>query len=143
MKIHARCLFLLFLAIGSPSGCSWLAGGSVVESATVVYTKGSKKHTAAAQIPVPAAAVFSAIVRLLDEKPDIIIDSRNDQAFLVEVSRGTRSLTGQVTSLGADHSLLYVWVDAGESGLTGEAIAISVVEQVCDELGVSYELVNY
>jgi len=134
---------MLCLAIGLPSGCSWLAGGSVVDSATIIYTRGAKKHTAAVQIPVAAAEVFSTVVRLLDEKPDVTIDSRNDKAFLVEVSRGTRSLTGQVTTLGADHSLLYIWADAGESGLTGEAIALSVLEQICDELGVDYELIHY
>ena len=138
-----RFLLVLFLVIGLPSGCSWLAGGSVVESATVVYTKGSKKHTAAVQIPVPAADVFAAMVCILKDKPGVSVDNRNDKAFLVEVSKGSESLTGQVTSLGADHSLLYVWADAGESGLTGEDLAISVVERVCDELGVEYELVNY
>ena len=138
-----RFLLMICLVIGLPSGCSWLAGGNVVDSATVVYTKGSKKHTAAVQIPVTASEVFSAIARLLERNPDITIDNRNDQAFLIEVSQGSRSLTGQVSSLGIDHSLLYVWADAGESGLTGEDLAISVVERVCDELGVVYELVHY
>ena len=120
-----------------------LPAGQVVESATVVYTAGSKKHTAAVQVPVAAPEVFASIVHLLEEKPDIVVENRNDKAFLIEVSKGSRSLTGQVTSLGIDHSLLYVWADAGSSGLTGEELAIDVVELVCDELGVEYELVNY
>ena len=65
------------------------------------------------------------------------------KAFLIEVSRGSRSLTGQATPLGANRSLLYVWVDAGNSGLTGEELATTVVEVVCDNLGVDYELVSY
>lgn len=124
-------------------GCASLPGGQVVESAIVVYTAGSKNHTAAAQIPVAAADVFASLVNAIKDKPDIVIENLNDEAFLIEVARGSRSLTGQVTPLGANRSLLYVWVDAGDSGLTGEELAISVVEIVCDDLGVNYELVKY
>ena len=80
---------------------------------------------------------------MIDEKPEWLIENRNDRAFLIEVSRGSRGLTGQVTNLGPDRSLLYVWVDAGDSGVTGEELATTVVEVVCDELGVEYDLVNY
>ena len=120
-----------------------LPGGKVVESAAVIYTAGSKKHTAAVQVPVDASKVFATIVRLLEQKPDYVIENRNDEAFLIEVAKGAKSMTGQVTSLGSNRSLLYVWADAGESGLTGEELATSVVEVVCDELGVEYELVHY
>ena len=124
-------------------GCSALPGGQVVESALVVHTSGAKKHTAAVQIPLAAEEVFATIVRLIEEKPDNIIESRNDKAFLIEIEDDGRSMTGQVTRLGPDRSLLYVWVDAGNTGLTGQELATDVVEVVCDELGVKYELVNY
>ncbi len=132
-----------FLTVSTLSGCIFLPGGTVVESALVVHTAGSKKHTAAVQVPVAASEVFATIVRLIEDKPDWQIENRNDKAFLIEVAKGSRSLTGQVTDLGAGRSLLYVWADAGESGVTGEEMATSVVEIVCDELGVKYELVNY
>ena len=120
-----------------------LPGGQVVESATVVYTAGAKKHTAAVQISLPATEVYATIVRLIEEKPDNIIENRNDKAFLIEIEESGRSITGQVTSLGPDRSLLYVWVDAGNTGLTGQELATDIVEIVCNELGVKYELVNY
>ena len=125
------------------NGCAALPGGQVVESAVVVHTAGAKKHTAAVQVPVAASEVYATIVRLVDEKPDLQIEHRNDKAFLIEVAKGSRSMTGQVTDLGAGRSLLYVWADAGESGLTGEELATATVEIVCNELGVKYELVNY
>ena len=125
------------------SGCSLLPGGQVVESATVVYTAGAKKHTAAAQIPVDAATVFSTLIRIVEERSTAVVDNRNDDAFLIEVTSEGRNFTGQASSLDATHSLLYVWVDAGDSGESGEQLAISVVEIVCDALGVEYELVNY
>ena len=132
--LGAICLF---------AACSLLPGGQVTDSATVVYSAGAKKHTAAVQVPVAAPEVYASNVRLLEEKDGLDFQSRNDKAMLIEVEKGSRSLTGQVTDLGADRSLLYVWADAGESGITGEELAISVVELVCDELGVKYELVNY
>jgi len=145
MKYGLRQLFVLtalFIFV-SLSACAWLAGGSVVESALVVHTAGSKKHTAAAQIPVAAPEVFAALIQLVEDSPDHLVESRNDKAFLIEVTKGSQSLTGQVTSLGANKSLLYVWADAGESGRTGEELATSVVQLVCDELGVEHELVHY
>ena len=135
--------FALLGAICLFAACSLLPGGKVTDSATVVYSVGAKKHTAAVQVPVAAPEVYASIVRLLEEEKDLDFQSRNDKAMLIEVEKGSRSLTGQVTDLGADRSLLYVWADAGESGETGEELAISVVELVCDELGVKYELVNY
>ena len=135
-------LSALFL-IASLGACAWLPGGNVVESALLVHTAGSKKHTAAVQIPIAATEVFAAVIRLVEEKPDLLIENRNDKAFLIEVAKDSRSMTGQVTSLGADRSLLYVWADAGDSGITGEELATSMVELVCNELGVEYELVNY
>ncbi len=131
------------LSVSTLSGCIFLPGGTVVDSALVVHTAGSKKHTAAVQVPVAASEVFATIVRLIEDKPEWQIENRNDKAFLIEVIKGSRSLTGQVTDLGAGCSLLYVWADAGESGVTGEELATSMVELVCDELGVKYERVNY
>jgi hypothetical protein len=141
-SLHLSC-FVALLMIAGTSGCSLLPGGKVVESATVVYTVGNKKHTAAAQIPVPASTVFSALVKLINESTDVVVVNRNDEAYLLEVTSEGRSFTGQTSSLDATHSLLYVWVDAGNSGQSGEQLAITVVELVCDALGVKYELVHY
>jgi hypothetical protein len=139
----SRNILALIGAIWLFAACSSLPGGQAYESATVVYSAGSKKHTAAVQVSIAAPDVYASIVRLLEARQDLDFQSRNDKAMLIEVEKGSRSLTGQVTKLGPDRSLLYVWADAGESGITGEELAISVVELVCDELGVKYELVNY
>ena len=136
-------MLVLFPATCILAGCSLLPGGQAIESAKVVYSAGSKQHTAAVQIPIPASEVYAVFVRLLVSESGLEFESRNDQAFLIEVAQDGKNLTGQVTKLGAEASLLYVWADAGESGITGQELAISVVERVCDELGVEYELVNY
>ncbi len=142
-KLQQLIVLSAFFVIAALGGCSWLAGGQVVESALVVHTSGSKKHTAAVQIPLAAPEVYATIVRLVEDNPDHNIEDRNDKAFLIEIEDSGRSMTGQVTKLGPDRSLLYVWVDAGNTGLTGQELATDIVEIVCDELGVEYELVNY
>jgi len=124
-------------------GCTALPGGKVVESTTIVYTAGSSQYTAAVEVSVLAPEVYATLLRVLTENPAVEVVSRKDKALLVEVARESKRLTAQVTRLGESSSLLYVWADAGASGKTGQELAISVVERVCDELGVSFELVSY
>ena len=130
----------IILALG---GCTALPGGKVVESATIVYTAGSSQYTAAVEVAVLAPDVYATLIRVITENPNVEVVSRKDKALLVEVARDSKRLTAQVTRLGESNSLLYVWADAGASGQTGQELAISVVERVCTELGVSFELVSY
>jgi hypothetical protein len=125
-------------------GCAPLPGSSVTNAATIVYTAGASQYTAAVELPVQPPIVFEAMIRLVNERPNVEVVDRNDKAFLIKVAEGPeRHLTGQVTKLGSGNSLLYIWADAGGSGQTGQELAISTVELICDELGVDYELVNY
>jgi hypothetical protein len=142
-RSRTTVVFLIILAISCVGGCTALPGGRVVESATIVYTAGSRQHTAAVEVPLAAPDVFAALVRGAVENPEIEITNRNDETMLIEVVSDTRQLTGQVTAFGADRSLLYVWADAGASGQTGRELALEVIEKTCDDLGVSYELVSY
>jgi hypothetical protein len=145
MKKTGRLLLSvsLFAAAMLSTGCAALPGGSVTNAATVVYTAGATQHTAAVEMPVEAATVFEAVIRVIEETPDVEVVNRNDKAFLIEVVQGERRVTGQVTKLGSGTSLLYIWADAGSSGETGRELAISAVEIVCDELDVEYKLVTY
>jgi hypothetical protein len=132
------------LAVAVLTGCVPLPGSSVTNAATVVYTAGASQYTAAVELPMQPPTVFEAMVRLVNERPNVEVVDRNDKAFLIKVAEGPeRHLTGQVTKLGSGNSLLYIWADAGGSGQTGQELAISTVGLICDELGVDYELVNY
>lgn len=126
------------------SGCKALPGGTVSDAATIVYTSGASQHTAAVELHVPPDDAFAALVAVVNEQSDVEILERNDKARLLQILRGKeRRVTGQVTALGSGSSLLYIWADAGNSGVTGEEIAIRSIELTCDELGVEYEMVNY
>jgi hypothetical protein len=145
---RSKRVFLLsasyFVTAAMLTGCAPLPGSTVTHAATIVYTAGASQHTAAVELPVAAETVFEALVRIIKESPDVEVVGRNDKAFLIEVSQQKeRRITGQVTKLGSGNSLLYIWADAGSSGLSGREMAISAVEVICDELGVDYELVSY
>jgi hypothetical protein len=131
------------LIICGLSGCSALPGGQVVDAALIVHTEGSSQHMVAVKVPVDASIVFAALIDQIEGRPDVSIINRNDKAYLLEVSKGERHVTGQVTELDAGRSLLYVWADTGDSHMSGHDLAISVVEVICDDLGVIYERVEY
>lgn len=127
------------------AGCAaWLPGGSVTRAATVVYTTGARQYTATVELDVLPANVFETLVDIVEERPNTTVINQNDNAHLIEVSLDDgRRFTGQVTRLGSGSSLLYIWADAGRSGLSGEEMAIAAIEFICERLGVEYELVNY
>ena len=124
-------------------GCSALPGGQVVDSALIIHTEGSSQHMVAVKVPVDPSSVFAALVDQVEQRPEVSIILRNDKAYLIEVRKGESQVTGQVTELDAGRSLLYVWADTGDSLMSGHDLAISVVEVICDELGVIYERVEY
>ena len=141
LRIRYSCTS--FLAIFLLFGCSALPGGQVVDSALIVHTEGSRQHMVAVKVPADASKVFAAFVDQLEQRPEVSVVNRNDKAYFLEVSHDGKNVTGQVTELDVHRSLLYVWADAGDSHMSGHDLAISVVEVICDELGVTYETVEY
>jgi len=135
---------VLFIVITMLSGCFLLPGGSAVDAALVTHTAGSSQHTAAVKIPAEPAAVYAAMIRIITaDEQKIEVISQNDKAYMLEIVRDGARLTGQVTKLNSNQSLLYIWADAGLSDQTGRSAAISSVGRICDELGVTYEEVTY
>ena len=134
---------LALAAIGFLGGCSWMTGGSAVDAATVVYTRGASQDTMSARVPVDATRVYSAFAAVLDDMPDVEVVSRNESARMIEVTADFGEIAAQVTPLGARESLLYIWADASGTGRTGGEVATRAVEAICDELGVRYERIDY
>ncbi len=125
------------------AGCTAMPARQAVDAANVVYTQGSSHHMIAAQVPVDAERVYESFLRVIAERPDISIVTQKDAAMMLEVSRDDLTLTGQVSSLGAGRSLLYVWANAGDSGLSGRELSEKAVAYICEDLGVSIERVDY
>ena len=80
--------------------------------------------------------------RIVDSRSGLEILARDEEAYLLEVVSGEKQLTGQATDLGNGETLLFIWTDAGDSGQTGEDLALSAIKRICDDLGVPYKLVT-
>lgn len=125
------------------AGCMALPARQAVDAALVVHTEGSSQHMIAARVPADASRVFNSFVRIIEEKPDVEVVNRKDNAMLLEITQDGIEITAQATQLGAGESLLYIWAEAGDSGLSGRELATAVVEAICEELGVEFERVDY
>ncbi len=136
-----RALVITMVAV--LGGCILQPGGTVVDSALVVHTAGSSQSTISARVPVEAPRVYAAFARVLDDLNDAEVISRKDSAMMIEVAGDFGEITAQVTSLGSSESLLYIWADTEGSGRSGSEVAGSAVEAICEELGVTYERVQY
>ncbi|NIS91040.1 MAG: hypothetical protein GTN98_13345 [Woeseiaceae bacterium] len=134
---------VIILAISGIAGCTALPGGEVSDAALVVYTEGSRHDTLAATVPADAAIVYASFARIIEAEEGVEIIHRKDNAMMMEVKQGEYSITSQVTRFGESKSLLYIWADAGDSGRTGRDLATAVVERICEEVGVPYEVVEY
>lgn len=134
-------LFIIAVLTGL-GGCSLMAGGSVVDSALVVHTAGSSQSTIAARLPIEASKVYAVFAEVVEEHPEIRINSQKDSAMMVEVTGDFGEIVAQVTTLGARESLLYVWADASGTNRVGSEVATNAVEAVCEKLGVAYERVE-
>jgi hypothetical protein len=124
------------------AGCWPAPGASVAHTTAVVYTRGARQNTVSVRLEVLPQDAFAALERVLETRPDLEIIKRDAGRRLAEVVKGDRHLAAQVTDLGGGETLLFVWADAGTSGRTGRDLALDAVEQLCEELGVSYEIVE-
>ena len=125
------------------AGCTALPARQAVDAALVVHTEGSSQHMIAARVPADASRVFNSFVHIVEEKPDVEVVNRKDNAMLLEITQDGTKITAQATQLGVGESLLYIWAEAGDSGLSGRELATAVVETICEELGVEFERVDY
>ena len=142
-RLRTLVRVVIFLGVAASAGCTGMPGGEVTDAAMVVYTEGSRHDTLAATVPTDAATVYASFARIIEAEPDVEIINRKDNAMMMEVTQYEYRITAQVTAFGADKSLLYIWADAGDSGRTGKDLATAVVERICDEVGVRYEVVQY
>ena len=110
--------------------------------ATVMYMKSSNHLTTTVLISEDPQTVYSAMTKVLQDNPDIKVENRDDDGFLIEASRGLNKVTAKATRFDSGLTQMIVTADAGEKGQTGEGLALKVVDLVCKELGVEYEVVG-
>ena len=109
---------------------------------TVVYVISKMEYTATVEVTVKPDEVYGAMVRILQRRPDVEIVKRDDAKHLLEVRKGKNKATAQVSSTDGGQTLLKVTAQEGETEASHEELALRIVTQVCDELGVQYRVVE-
>lgn len=113
-----------------------LVGCGLFSAGEVVYTRGARQHTATAELAVPPQEVYDAMVRITENTPGWKVIDKNPTRRMVEAEEGGKSVAGQATELGSNSTLLFIWADAGDSGQTGQDLALEAMRDICNELDV-------
>ena len=129
------CAVFLHACLGTP-------GTTVTNAGEVVYLAGPKQETVTVTLAARPEAVFDSIIRTIVEAEAAEVIQRNDESRMVEVSYAGRSFNAQATEFGNGETLLFLWVDAGDTGLTGNEVAMSTIDTISKDLNASYELVE-
>jgi hypothetical protein len=111
-----------------------------VNAGTVIYTQGTAQHTATVMLTVPPPKVYQAMLDVISRSPDLELINQDDESYLVEVTREGWKVAGQATTMDRVNTILFIWSDAGNSGMTGQELSLRAVRNICDELRVECEM---
>ena len=110
--------------------------------ATLVYMRSNNHLTTTVLIKKTPDATYAAMNQIIERTPDIKIINKEDKKYLIEASRGENKVTAKATPYGSGLTQLIVTADAGKGDLTDEDLALKVVKQICEELGVEYKVIE-
>jgi hypothetical protein len=109
---------------------------------TVVYVVSKMEYTATVEVKAKPADVYAAMLRILQRRPDVEVVKRDDAKFFLELKKGKNSAKAQVSVTEAGVTQLKVSAMEYETEASHQDLAFRVVTQVCDELGVKYNVVE-
>lgn len=132
LGLLAACLLLV-----SAAGCITAA-----VMGTVVYVVSKMEYTATVEVKAKPADVYAAMLRILQRRPDVEVVKRDDAKFFLELKKGKNSAKAQVSVTEAGVTQLKVSAMEYETEASHQDLAFRVVTQVCDELGVKYNVVE-
>jgi len=124
------------------NACLGTPGTTVTNAGEVVCLAGPKEETVTVTLAAHPEDVFDSIVRMVLEAETTEVIQRNDASRMIEVTYDGRSLNAQATEYGEGDTLLFLWADAGETGLTGNEVAMSTIDMISKDLNASYKLVE-
>lgn len=136
-KILIVILGMLSMAL---AGCTSGPAKAPTSAGMVVFAKGATQHTATVMLTIQPTKVYDAMVRVVEGNPDLEIINNNHDAYLLEVRRESISVTAQATTMDRVSTILFIWADAGDSGLTGHDVAKRAMESICGELKVECKM---
>lgn len=109
--------------------------------ATVIMMKGEEHHTTTVLVKKTPSEVYAAMTRIIAQRPEIDVKRKDDQTFLIEAAGKNGNVTAKATAHNADVTQLIVTSDS-QTDLSDADLALNVVKQICDELGIDYKVVE-
>ncbi len=142
MRTRLQYLFdrAVIVAALALSGCSYGPMQAPTSAGMVIYTEGAQHHTATVQIALPPPDVYAGMLRILDRMPELSVIHQDRKRYMLEVTADEKRLTGQATPLDTNSTLLFIWADAGNSGLTGQDLSLRAMREICAELNVECKM---
>lgn len=135
-------IFLLVVASTALSACVLTAGGQYADASTAVYSRGARQHTVSVIMPHETGSVFAAINDFVDNDPEINVLARNTAARMVEITRNDVLYNFQATDIDNDRTLLFVWIDTGQTGAPPDTLALNAVKRICGDFGISCRIID-
>jgi hypothetical protein len=107
----------------------------------VHYYKSSKYSTAMVQVKAKVADVYQTALRIVEEKPELKLLKKDDVKFMVEAKEGELHANVKAVAISDNQTQLVVTADAGKKE-ADKKLALQIVTNICDELGVKYTVVE-
>jgi len=126
----------------SLNACLGTPGTTVTNAGEVVYSAGARQDNVAVILAASPGAVFDSLIREIMKSENVAVIERSDASRTVEVTLDGRNLRAEATEYNGDETLLFLWADAGDTGLTGNEVAMSTINTISLDLDVNYELVE-
>jgi hypothetical protein len=137
MKLNRYIYLVGLVLLALMTGCSSGPAKAPTSAGMVVFAKGAKQYTATVMLAEQPRAVYEAMVSIVKRSPDLTVINNNKDDFLLEVRHeNSVSITAQATTMDRLSTILFIWADAGDSGMTGYELARRAMKNVCDELKV-------
>lgn len=109
---------------------------------TIIVVAGTMQYTATVEVSAPPDKVYAAMLRILERRPDVTVKDRDDEHRHLEVSKGKNTAKAEVKLAKSGLTELTVTARENETDMSHKELALKVVQQVCDELGVKYQVVE-
>ena len=128
----------LLLALASLSAAAGFLSACSTSGVYVGFSRGGER--ASVDLEIPAPKVYTALLSVATSDPEIVILERNDENRTLSIVRGRDRGTCTVEPLEHGGARLTVKAKAPEGKARSMDLARRAVTQVCEELGVAYEL---
>ena len=128
---------LILVVLVGLNGCITMAAVT-----TIAYIKSRSEHTAIVLLDVSPDEVYGAMEKIAAATEDLEIKKQDPEKHTMEVQRGENTVRATVKGLESGKTELKVTAIAKEEELSHEELSLRVVERVCNELGVRYQVVE-